>query len=296
MPSRRPRPSTALAATLLLAACPPADPADDDDSAALVDPGPRRCNGAAALCDVPFDQVTLPGTHNSMSNGDEGWLFPNQQHGLTRQLEDGVRGMLLDTHAWEGGLYLCHSDCLLGSLDLVEGLGRLTAFLEAHPNEVLALFFEDGISAGETAGAFADSGLLPFVYAHPGGDWPTLGQMIDAGTRVVVAAQSGGPPPPWHHRGWDLWFDTPYSFASIDAFNCDLNRGQASNPLFLVNHWVSNPLSLESSAVEANRADVLLPRAQACAAAFDRPINLLAVDHYAVGDLFDVVRSLNGVD
>ena len=117
--------------------------------------------------------------------------------------------------------------------------------------------------------------------------------MIDAGTRIVVSAEFSGPPPDWYHHAWDLHFDTPYSFDSLDAFSCDLNRGAADNPLFLVNHWISNPLSLESSAVEANAFDVLHGRATACAQQHGRPVNLLAVDHYAVGDLFAVVDALN---
>jgi hypothetical protein len=280
----------ALLSTALLCACaPPATSPDDDDPA----DGPRRCNGSVALCDRPFDQVTLPSTHNSMSNADAGWLIPNQQHGLQQQLDDGVRGFLLDTHAWQGGLYLCHVDCTWGSLPLLDGLGILAGFLETHPDEVLAIIFQDAISGEETEGAFEDAGLLPSVYTHAGGAWPTLGELIDAGTRVVVGAEFGGPPPAWYHHAWDLWFDTPYTFHDVEAFNCDLNRGDPANPLFLVNHWISDPASTPSNAEVANAADVLLPRAQACAAAWEHPVNLLAVDHYAVGDLFSVVEELN---
>src|SRR5215471_3110579 len=69
---------------------------------------PMVCNGHTELCDRRFDQVAFPGTHNSMSNQDEGWLIPNQIHGLTQQLEDGIRVFLIDTHYDEGGTYLCH--------------------------------------------------------------------------------------------------------------------------------------------------------------------------------------------
>ncbi len=68
----------------------------------------QGCNGHEALCDRPLDEVTLAGTHNSMSNADAEWMAPNQQHGLTRQLEDGVRALMLDTMEWNGGPYLCH--------------------------------------------------------------------------------------------------------------------------------------------------------------------------------------------
>ncbi|MGZ6643502.1 MAG: hypothetical protein ACXVFT_16975 [Solirubrobacteraceae bacterium] len=57
-----------------------------------------RCNGHAALCDRPLDEVVLPATHNSMSAPLPGWLSAEQERSIGGQLADGVRGLLLDTH------------------------------------------------------------------------------------------------------------------------------------------------------------------------------------------------------
>lgn len=57
------------------------------------------CNGSAALCDRTLDKVVFPSTHNSMSAATErGWLFANQNDGVSAQLAAGVRGLLIDTH------------------------------------------------------------------------------------------------------------------------------------------------------------------------------------------------------
>jgi hypothetical protein len=57
------------------------------------------CNGHPELCDRRFDQVALAATHNSMSAGDiADWMFPNQEKGIRTQLEDGIRGFLIDIH------------------------------------------------------------------------------------------------------------------------------------------------------------------------------------------------------
>jgi len=57
------------------------------------------CNGYAELCDRRLDQVVFPTTHNSMSGADiTGWMFPNQNKAIPEQLEDGVRGFLIDAH------------------------------------------------------------------------------------------------------------------------------------------------------------------------------------------------------
>ncbi|WP_028058096.1 PI-PLC domain-containing protein [Candidatus Solirubrobacter pratensis] len=63
-------------------------------------PGPAvdACNGAVALCDRPLDQVVLPATHNAMSAPLPGWASAEQDRSIGGQLEDGIRGLLVDTH------------------------------------------------------------------------------------------------------------------------------------------------------------------------------------------------------
>jgi hypothetical protein len=57
------------------------------------------CNGAAALCDRPLDEVVFPGTHNSFAASEEpGWYFASQTYPVSRQLDDGIRALLIDVH------------------------------------------------------------------------------------------------------------------------------------------------------------------------------------------------------
>jgi hypothetical protein len=57
------------------------------------------CNGLPELCDRRLDDVVLAGTHNSMSAADRaGWLFANQVRPIPRQLDDGIRLLMLDPH------------------------------------------------------------------------------------------------------------------------------------------------------------------------------------------------------
>jgi len=57
-----------------------------------------RCNGSAELCDRPLDKVVLAATHNSMSAPLPGWFSSQQDAGIGPQLEEGIRGLLIDTH------------------------------------------------------------------------------------------------------------------------------------------------------------------------------------------------------
>jgi hypothetical protein len=56
------------------------------------------CDGHAELCDRPLDDVVLPATHNSMSVPLPGWFSSEQGRPIAGQLQDGIRGLLLDTH------------------------------------------------------------------------------------------------------------------------------------------------------------------------------------------------------
>ena len=59
--------------------------------------GTRECNGAA-LCDFRLDEVSLATTHNAMNHAEDPFRYPNQERGIEAQLEDGVRGFLIDAY------------------------------------------------------------------------------------------------------------------------------------------------------------------------------------------------------
>jgi hypothetical protein len=257
------------------------------------------CNGHEELCDRRFDQVSFAMTHNAMSNAEAGWLLPNQNFGITRQLGDGIRGMMLDTYDEEGELLLCHAYCSLGSQPLVDGLAEIAAFLSANPHEVLSIIFENYITHAQTAEAFEQTGLIDFVYAHQLGDpWPTLRTLIEADTRLVVFQEKLPEDPefPWLMRIWDHAWETPFSFSTPEDFVCDPNRGDPANPLFLLNHFLTGPFGGSPDFAEmVNYNPLFIDRARQCELEGNALPNFVAVDFYDIGDLFEVVNALNGV-
>jgi hypothetical protein len=61
--------------------------------------GAPTCDGLASLCARRLDRVVFPGTHNSYAASEQpGWHFAPQRYGLKRQLDDGIRALLLDVH------------------------------------------------------------------------------------------------------------------------------------------------------------------------------------------------------
>lgn len=260
---------------------------------AVLDDG--RCNGDAALCDRRYDQVAYATTHNAMSNADEGWLGPNQQHGITRQLDDGIRGLMLDTHYDGGVAHLCHAFCQLGKETLASGLWKIRRYLDLHPQEVVTIIFEAYVSEADTAAAFAAAGLLPALHAQPAGaPWPTLRELIDAETRLVVFTDERGALP-WHHYVWDYASETPFSFETPAQLSCAPNRGNPSHPLFILNHFLTQILGSPQLADQINHDPLFIDRALACQAARDRLPNFVTVDFYDIGDVFSVTATLNGL-
>jgi hypothetical protein len=61
-------------------------------------PPPGGCNGHEELCDRRFDRVAIPMTHNSMSVPLPGWYSAMQEKPIGDQLDDGIRGLMIDTH------------------------------------------------------------------------------------------------------------------------------------------------------------------------------------------------------
>jgi hypothetical protein len=63
-----------------------------------------------------------------------------------------------------------------------------------------------------------------------------------------------------------------------------------------MNHWIQTlPASLPSNAEIVNAYDILMKRAESCRKERGMTPNLIAVDFYRTGDLFRVVRAMNGI-
>ncbi len=306
-PTRSPRRLTlreliALTLVALSAAC--VDGADLGACHAprLPDAGPHvrdpaavgSCNGAEGLCDRRYDQVVYPTAHNAMSNADEGWYVPNQRHPIGRALRDGIRALMIDTHYYRGEVYLCHDDCRIGRRPLADALCSVRAFLDANPDEVVTLLIESHVSAEDTAEVFATSGVGPYIHTQPAGaPWPKLRDMIASGRRLVVFTESGGGSPSWYQNLYDYSWETGYTFRSPTEMSCAGNRGDARNPLFVLNHFLNDPVAGRDLAEQVNHDPMLLDRARRCMGETHHLPNFLAVDFYDVGDVFAVASALN---
>lgn len=194
--------------------------------------------------------------------------------------------------------YMCHTLCELGATDLEAEMAGLKQWMDANPREVVTLFIQDAVTPADTAQVLRRTGLADLAHVQqPGSPWPTLGEMVDGGTRLLVLLENegGGQRYPYLHRGFDLVQDTGFTYPTADDFDCAVNRGPADADLFLLNHWLSGFTKLVSSAEQVNTAEVLGERARRCREERGRIPNFVAVNWYDRGDLLEVVDELNGV-
>jgi hypothetical protein len=244
---------------------------------------------------IPADTVvrTAPGSYADALAVANAELGPEIVDAALR-IADSIAG----EEQGEEARFLCHGLCEIGSTPFLDSLGDIRAWLAVHPDEVVTLFIEDHVDASLIAADVEAAGLLPFVHQPVVGEpWPTLGEMIRSGRRLVVMLEEGrgGDAAPWLVNGFELTQETPYTFPTVESFSCDPNRGPSDAPLFQLNHWLSGFTSLVSDAELVNARDVLLDRAEQCEAERGQLPSFVAVNFVVIGDVFEVVDELNGV-
>ena len=141
------------------------------------------CNGSELLCERRFDDVAYATTHNAMAARFDPYIYSllisNQCSGVPTQLEDGIRGLMLDIHLFAppeaefADLYLCHSDCDFGAQLLVDGLAEVRAFLDEHPGEIVTFIIETNSDTApmeaEIRDDFVESGLVSYAHVQTPG-------------------------------------------------------------------------------------------------------------------------------
>lgn len=163
-------------------------------------------------------------------------------------------------------VYLCHNYCELGAVRMADALRPVAKFLDENPGEIVTLIVQDAVSSADVATAISEAGLRDkAAVLRRGETLPTLGDLVEAGTPLLVFAERGDDrSPEWYPRAYDFFQETGYTFTSLDAFDCAPNRGRATNRLLLVNHWVNRSPPDPATARRANSAGVLQRRVQRC--------------------------------
>jgi hypothetical protein len=259
------------------------------------------CNGHKELCGLEYDQVAFPGTHGSYAATSEGFHAPDQTYPVARQLADGIRVLHFEVHVYNGGVYACHSLCAIGSKLFADEMQSVDSFLVAHPGEVVTLLLERSdatITADDIGDAMKASGLEPFMHVQAvGAPWPTLGEMIQKGDRLIALLDdTTGSSSPWLLPRWDLTWETPWNNeVPADFGRCDADRGMMGDGVYVVDTYMEDvPIQSAAHAALVNYDPFLVDRVLFCKRATSTLPNFVMVNFYEVSDVFSVVDVLNG--
>ncbi|KAI9849224.1 MAG: hypothetical protein M1838_000212 [Thelocarpon superellum] len=220
---------------------------------------------------------------------------------------------------------MCHTSCaLFNAGNLASYLSVIEAWLSrpANAREILTLLLvnSNDLGANQFGKSFTDAGLQNYTFqpaSNPNAlafrDWPTLQQMIDAGTRLVVFmdSQADVTTVPYILPEWDYFFETPYDVTNASSLDqgCPLDRPANTQPdgkMYIVNHFLDETAAF---LLGATVPDIdLLPQTnaatgfgsignqvQSCEQIYEQPPKFVLVDFYDKGDVFVAEKKMNGV-
>ena len=150
------------------------------------------CNGFTELCGRKYSDITFAASHTAafVGRGPSHNQFEYPEAGM----DMGMRYFTTQVHIKDGEIRQCHTDCALLNVGAFsEIVVSLKTWLDNHPREVVTLLVgngDDNILIEEFKPVFEEAGAVDMVFA-PGsslglGDWPTLGELIDSGKRLIV--------------------------------------------------------------------------------------------------------------
>ncbi|KAI5665751.1 hypothetical protein M9H77_15604 [Catharanthus roseus] len=268
---------------------------------------------------LPFNKYAFLTTHNAFAiegepshTGVPRLTFNNQEDTVTQQLNNGVRGLMLDTYDFDGDIWLCHSfkgKChdYTAFEPAIDTLKEIEAFLSANPSEIVTIILEDYVETpnGLTK-VFTDAGLMKYWFPlskmpKNGQDWPLVTDMVANNQRLLVfTSKSAKEQSEGIAYQWNYMVENQYGDGGMKAGDC-FNRAESSplsdtsKSLVLVNFFRSVPLKPLACVQNSNDLSNML---QTChSASANRWANFIAVDYYKRsegGGAFQAVDTSNG--
>ena len=253
-----------------------------------------QCNGSNDLCNKRYNEVAYLTTHNAFNSKQDRYLFPNQKSNIAEQLNNGVRGLMIDVYDDNGSTVVYHAYKFLGSQLLSVYLNDIKYFLDNNPNEILTIILETYTSSNAIENEINKAGLLKYLHTQDVNSlWPKLQTMIDSNKRLVILSDKNdaNEKQNWYHYMWNFAVENKYG-----EINCEFNRGNPENNLFIFNHFITSLTGNKENANKVNSFKYLMNHITNCKDLKNKFPNFITVDFYEIGESIDVVSKLNSTE
>lgn len=253
------------------------------------------CNNYPEFCTRKYSNITEVCAHNSAFVVKDN-AASNQMLSITDQLNDGIRmckrnlpisdvprrkggadDLLVqgETHYVNGTVMNCHTTCeLLNAGTWQAELETLVTWLESNPYDVVTFLIvnSDFKNVEVYLPAIQNSGIESYLYVpdyipQHKDQWPTLGEMILTGKRVVMFMDynANQTAVPYILDEFSHIFETPFS-PTNQSFPCTqqrppgLNRTDAENNyMYLANHNLNTAVDLNALTGGSSSETILIP-------------------------------------
>ncbi|XP_028208315.1 PI-PLC X domain-containing protein At5g67130-like [Glycine soja] len=255
---------------------------------------------------LAFNRYSWLTTHNSFAQSgiksDTGSFIiasTTQEDTIVQQLNNGVRGLMLDMYDFKNDIWLCHSfggNCydVTSFKPAINVLKDIQSFMEANPTEIVTIFIEDYVTSPQgLTKVFNASGLRKYWFPvsrmpKNGEDWPTVDDMVHQNQRLVVfTSKSSKEDSEGIANQWKYVVENQYGDDGMKGGSCP-NRGESSTmntkskSLVLMNYFLT---SANASSACADNSTPLVNMLKTCHnASSGRWPNFIAVDFYQRSD------------
>lgn len=240
----------------------------------------------------PLNKLCFATTHNSYNaaKGKKMHLLPCQTYGIKRQLEDGIRGFMLDVYEHNEQLLVYHSKKVLGSQTLKDLLIVYKDWMQQHPNEVVAIIFENHVRPERLLKEINACGLNEkLIRIHKNGPMPDASEVLLKGQQLLAFTEySTDTMPDELLAAWQLIWDTPWNIPPNSEMPNQVGRGSKSNPFFLMNHWINRGKPTREDAVMMNDESFLKQRITDLYSKHKTYPNFVGVNYHQIGSVVKV--------